>query len=137
MTPPGIINPDEVIAQTQKTIQARRPLYEAAFVFHGGYARADILVPVSGDAWDLIEVKSTTSLKEEVHLPDVAFQAYVLTGSGIKLRKCFLAHINNEFVRHGAIDPRHFFTLEDVTKQVSVLSREVEEQLDTMQRVIG
>src|ERR1039458_2377369 len=34
---PGIIEPDEVIAETQKAIQARRPLYEAAFVFHGGY----------------------------------------------------------------------------------------------------
>ena len=134
---PGIINPDEVIAQTQKAIQKRQPLYEAAFLFNGGYARADILVPVSGGAWDLIEVKSTTSLKEEVHLPDIAFQAYVLASAGIKLRKCFLTHINNEFVRHGAIDPHQLFTLEDVTKQVSVLSREVEEQLDAMQRVIG
>jgi hypothetical protein len=134
---PGIINPDEVIAQTQKAIQARRPLYEAAFVFHGGYARTDILVPVAGDAWDLIEVKSTTKLKEEVHLPDIAFQAFVLAGAGIKIRKCFLAHINNEFVRHGAIDPQKFFTLEDVTRQVSGLSREVGEQLDALQRIIG
>src|SRR5664279_5066528 len=61
---PGIITPDEVIAATQKAIQTRRPLYEAAFVFHGGYARTDILVPVTGNAWDLIEVKSTTSLKD-------------------------------------------------------------------------
>ena len=134
---PGIINPDEVIAETQKAIQARRPLYEAAFVFHGGYARTDILVPVAGDAWDLIEVKSTTKLKEEVHLPDIAFQAFVLAGAGIKIRKCFLAHINNEFVRHGAIDPQKFFTLEDVTRQVSGLSREVGEQLDALQRIIG
>jgi hypothetical protein len=134
---PGIITPDEVIAQTQKAIQLRQPLYEAAFSYHGGYARTDILVPVTGNAWDLVEVKSTTSLKEEVHLPDIAFQAFVLTGAGIKLRKCFLAHINNEFVRHGPIDPQKFFTLEDVTRQVSVLSREVEEQIDAMQRVIG
>jgi hypothetical protein len=48
MVAPEIINPDEVIAQTQKAIQARRPLYEAAF-FHGGYARTDILVPVAGE----------------------------------------------------------------------------------------
>jgi len=134
---PGIINPQEVIAQTQDAIRKRQSLYEAAFVFHGGYARTDILVPVAGGAWDLIEVKSTTSLKEEVHLPDIAFQAFVLTGAGIKLRKCFLAHINNEFVRHGAIDPQKFFTLEDVTRQVSGLSREVGEQIDAMQRVIG
>src|ERR1039458_8595432 len=46
---PGIIDPDEVVAQTQKAIQKRRALYEAAFLFNGGYARADILVPASGD----------------------------------------------------------------------------------------
>jgi hypothetical protein len=94
-------------------------------------------VPVTGNAWDLVEVKSTTSLKEEVHLPDIAFQAFVLTGAGIKLRKCFLAHINNEFVRHGPVDPKKFFTLEDVTRPISTLSREIEEQIGAMQRVIG
>ena len=134
---PGIVNPDEVIPATQKAIQSRRPLYEAAFAFHGGYARADILVPVAGNAWDLVEVKSTTALKEEIHLPDLAFQAFVLTGAGIKLRKCFLAHINNQFVRHGPIDPQKFFALEDVTRPVSALSRDIEEQIDAMQRVIG
>jgi hypothetical protein len=134
---PGIIEPDKVVAETCKAIRQRRPLFEAAFVFHGGYARTDILVPVAGDAWDLIEGKSTTKLKEEVHLPDIAFQAFVLAGAGIKIRKCFLAHINNKFVRHGAIDPQKFFMLEDVTRQVSGLSREVGEQLDALQRIIG
>ena len=134
---PGIVNPSEVIAATQKAILSRRPLYEPAFSYHGGYARTDILVPVTGNAWDLVEVKSTTSLKEDVHLPDIAFQAFVLTGAGIKLRKCFLAHINNEFVRQGPIDPQKFFTLEDVTRQISALSRDIEEQIDAMQRVIS
>src|SRR5664279_4550946 len=44
----GIVNPSEVIAETQKAILSRRPLYEAAFSYHGGYARADILVPAAG-----------------------------------------------------------------------------------------
>jgi len=114
---PGIITPDDVIAQTHDAIRKRQPLYEAAFSYHGGYARVDILVPVVGGAWDLVEVKSTTSFKKEVHLPDITFQAFVLTGAGIKLRKCFLAHINNEFVRDGAIHPKKFFSLEDVTSQ--------------------
>ena len=133
----GIINPQEVIAQTQDVIRKRQPLYEAAFSYYGGYARVDILVPVAGNTWDLVEVKSSTGLKEEVHLPDIAFQAFVLTGAGIKLRKCFLAHINGEFVRHGPIDSQKFFTIEDVTKPVSALSRDIEEQIEAMQRVIG
>ena len=134
---PGIINPQEVIAQTQAAISKRVPLYEAAFSYHGGYARADILVPVADDAWDLVEVKSTTSLKDDVHLPDIAFQAFVLNGAGIKLRKCFLAHINNEFVRQGLIDPQKFFTLADVTQPVSAMTGAIANQIDAMQRVIG
>ena len=134
---PGIVNPSEVIAATQKAILLRQPLYEAAFSYHGGYARTDILAPVAANSWDLVEVKSTTCLKEEVHQPDIAFQAFVLTGAGIKLRKCFLAHINNEFVRQSPIDPQKFFILEDVTKPVSGLSRDIENQIDAMQRVIG
>jgi hypothetical protein len=40
-----------------------------AFSYHGVYARADILAPAAGNAWDLVEVKYTTGLKEDVHLP--------------------------------------------------------------------
>ena len=128
---------DGAIRRTKEALKQRRPIYEATFSFGGGYARADILLPADGGAWDLVEVKSTTSLKEEVHLPDIAFQAFVLTGAGIRLRKCFLAHLNHEFVRHGPLDPQKFFTLAEVTQPVSALSREVEEQIDAMQRVIG
>ena len=134
---PGIITPSVVVAETQKAIQQRTPLYEAAFAFRGGYARADILVPVADGAWDLVEVKSTTQLKEDVHLPDLAFQSFVLSGAGITIRKCFLAHINNKFLRHGPVDPKEFFTLEDVTEPVSALSRDIGGQIAAMQRVIG
>ena len=128
---------DAAIRLTQDALKQRRPIYEATFSFGGGYARADILVPVAGGTLDLVEVKSTTGLKEDVHLPDIAFQAFVLTGAGIKLRKCFLAHINNEFVRHGPIDPKKFFTLAEVTQPVSTISRDIADQIATMQRVIG
>jgi len=128
---------DGAIRRTTEALNQRRPIYEATFSFGGGYARADILVPVADDAWNLVEVKSTTSLKEEVHLPDIAFQAFVLTGAGIKLRQCFLAHINNEFVRQGPIDPQKFFTLADVTQPVSAMTGDIADQINAMQRVIG
>ena len=143
MYPDGIlINVDPgdfagAIRLTKENLRARRPLFEAALTADGGYARADILNPAGVDAWDLIEVKSTTSLKADVHLPDLAFQAHVLAEAGVKLRKCFLAHINNQFVRHGPIDPQQFFTLADVTKPVAVLRRDVAGQLAAMQLVIA
>ena len=55
----------------------RKPLFEAAFSANGCYARVDILNPVKGDAWDIIEVKSSTSVGgcQSCH---IAFQTRVL-----------------------------------------------------------
>jgi len=82
----GIDDFDEILAASKQGRQATRPLYEAAFAFNGGYARADILNPVGNDQWDLIEVKSTTTVKD-IHLHDLAFQAYVFNGAGLKIRR--------------------------------------------------
>jgi hypothetical protein len=128
---------DQVLALSKQHLARRVPLFEAGFTHDGGFARVDVLNPVGKNEWNIVEVKSTTELKEEVHLPDIAFQAHVLTGAGVKIRNCFLAHINGDFVRRGAIDPHKFFTLEDVTTLVSALSCEVETKLVEMQHTIG
>jgi hypothetical protein len=73
---------------------------------------------------------------KDVHVPDLAFQAWVFTGAGIKIRRCFLCHINNQFIRHGEIDPKEFFTLRDVTAEVSEFSRDLEEQVSQMGNII-
>ena len=41
----------------------------------GAYARADILNPVGRSQWDIIEVKSSTEVKD-VYVPDLALQWY-------------------------------------------------------------
>ncbi len=123
------------IELTRKHLPSRRPIFEATFSANGGFAKADILNPVGKDEWEIIEVKSTTSLKD-VHIPDLAFQAWVFTEAGIKIRRCVLCHINNQFIRHGEIDPKEFFTLRDVTAEVAELSRDVEEQIGQMGKVI-
>ena len=123
------------IQLTQKHILSRRPIFEATLSANGGYARADILNPVGKNEWDIIEVKSTTSLKD-AHIPDLAFQTWVFTEAGIKIRRCFLCHINNQFVRHGEIDPKEFFTLRDVTAEVSAYSTEIEDKISNMGKTI-
>ncbi len=49
------------------------PLYEATFTFEGIRVRVDVLVQSDNGAFDLVEVKSSTSVKPE-HVPDVAIQ---------------------------------------------------------------
>ena len=131
----GVRDLDETIRLSQMAIKLRKPLFESAFSANGGYCRTDILRPAPGNAWDLIEVKSSTSVKD-VHLDDLAFQTWVLTGAGLKIRRSYLCHINSDFVRQGEIDPKQFFTLEDVTTPIAELSKSVAGKLDEMFKVI-
>lgn len=90
-------------------------LYEAAVNFESIRARFDILVRKDGQVFDLVEVKSTTKVKEE-HFTDVAVQLYAAEGSGITIDKAYLMHINNTYVYHGGEhDLEQLFTLADVT----------------------
>src|ERR1017187_7419999 len=84
----GVLDLDETIRLTRERLKLRKPLFEAAFSAGGGYCRTDILRPASKNAWDIIEVKSTTSLKD-VHLEDLAFQTQVLGSTGLKIRDCY------------------------------------------------
>jgi hypothetical protein len=120
-----------ILAASKQALKHRRPLYEAAFSYQGGYARVDILNPVDDDAWDIVEVKSSTSVKD-VHIFDLAFQAFVYAGAGLKIRRCFLLLINSDYVRHGEIDPSELFQQQDVTDQVSAMSRQIEKRLEEM-----
>jgi hypothetical protein len=120
--------------QAEKSLEAaklRKPLFEAGFVYKQAYALADILNPVAKNAWDLIEVKSSSGVKDEYY-SDVAFQKYVYEGAGLKIRKCYLMYINNQYVRKGKIDPKRLFATEDVTKQCDDLIPEIEADIADM-----
>jgi hypothetical protein len=126
---------DNALTSTKQALKLRRPLFEAAFAANGGYCRVDILKPAPDGAWDIIEVKSTTSLKD-IHVLDLAFQTWVLTMAGLKIRRCVLMHIDGDFVRSGPVDPMKFFTVVDLTGQVSKLTQKIEGSLDDMAKVI-
>jgi hypothetical protein len=74
------------VQQSLETTKSRKPLFDPGFVYNGGFARADILNPVWENAWDVVEVKSITQVKD-VNLPDLAFHAFVYNGAGLKLLK--------------------------------------------------
>ena len=122
---------DQVLKQSLEAAKAGKPLFEAGFAYGGGFARVDILNPVSKDAWDIIEVKSSTEAKD-VNLLDLAFQAFVYKGAGLRIRRCCLMLVNRDYVRRGQVDAKKFFKVVDVTKDVSGLSREIKPQLEDM-----
>lgn len=126
---PGINDYEKNIEETQKVFSLRKPLFEAAFKYKNAYARVDILNPIGKDKWDIIEVKSSTQVKD-VNLHDLALQWYTYSGAGIKLNKCFIMYIKNKYVRNGDIDLSKFLVKEDVTDSVLELVSLVERNLE-------
>ncbi|MFA4844009.1 MAG: DUF2779 domain-containing protein [Candidatus Margulisiibacteriota bacterium] len=129
-------SPEKHSERSLAALKLRQPLFEAGFLFGQAYALADILVPVEDDAWDIVEVKSSTGIKDE-HYRDAAFQRYTYAGAGLKIRRSYLMHINKEFVKKGEIDPKRFFTKEDVTDETLELLPGIAGQIATMAATIG
>jgi hypothetical protein len=132
----GFMDPEEVKRASQLALRARKPLFEPGFTFEGTFARADVLTPATNGSWDLYEVKGVTEPKE-IHFEDVAFQTYVYTGAGLQLRRCFLLHLNRDYVRHGDLEPQRLFVRKDCTREVAELWRTIEDRVAAMRGAIG
>ncbi|MFC2033414.1 DUF2779 domain-containing protein [Chloroflexota bacterium] len=123
------------IYRTKDLLQERKPLFEAGILAGKLYSRVDVLSPASEEEWDIVEVKSSTSVKD-VHINDVAFQRYCCNQCGLNIRKCHLALINNQYVREGEIDPKGLFNIHDVTDQVEDASVGIQDRIDDIIEVI-
>lgn len=116
---------EAAIDETGRLLEKRpgMPIFEATFAAERVLVRADILKP-RRDGFDLIEVKSTTSVKPHYY-DDCAVQAWVLERAGLTIKDIRLCHIDREFVYPGGGDYRGLFHLEDVTKEVRERIRSV------------
>ncbi|MEK6935757.1 MAG: DUF2779 domain-containing protein [Nanoarchaeota archaeon] len=122
------------LEQTKGLLKENKPLFEPAFMIDRLYSRADVLVPVK-EGWDIVEVKSSTEVKD-VNIQDVAFQKYVYEKAGLKINKCFLLHINNQYVRQGEISVSELFTKQDISTEVAEEIKLVPERVREMLKII-
>jgi hypothetical protein len=122
---------EKTLEESLRALQFRKPLFEAGFRYKDAFARADVLNPIEKDNWDIVEVKSSTEVKD-INLNDVALQRYVYEGAGLKIRKCWIYYINNQYVRKGDVEPVKLFSKEEITKEVDKLLPSVEKNLRKM-----
>src|SRR3989344_8498141 len=132
------IVPIENDKKSRGLLEKRKPLFEAGFIHKDEkcYARADIIVPVEKDKWDIYEVKSSTEVKED-YIQDIAFQKYCYESTGLKIRNCFVIHINNQYVRQEEIEPKEFFVIAPVSDEVETEIENVEDNIDKLFKVIA
>jgi predicted RecB family nuclease len=112
-------------------------IFEGAFEHRGVFARVDILHRRRDQSWRLIEVKSTTDVKDH-HLDDVAIQHRVVSRSGVDLAASCLAHVSREYVYEGGpIEVHRFLKIKNLTRQVERIQPEVSIQLRSEFRVLA
>ena len=107
-------------------------MYEAAFGHDDIRTRIDILTRNSVGSYDMIEIKSSTQVKEE-HIPDVGIQLYILNGSGIDIRRACLGFVNKKYVFSGGnYDLPQLICVEDITDKAHGIQSEIPQLLEEM-----
>jgi hypothetical protein len=123
---------DDKLAATRTALATGTPaIYEASFLAEDVFVAVDILARETG-GWRVIEVKSSTSVKEQ-HLPDAAIQVYVLRAAGLAVTGADVMVLNRACT---CPDFSNLFTRTDVTPVVDALladlPRRIREQLDAL-----
>lgn len=104
------------LKKTRELLAVHTPvIFEAAFEYKGCYARADVITYNElTQRWSVIEVKSTTKVKDE-HLDDVGLQVWIMANAGLPIEKISVMHLNTlcKFP-----DLNNLFTEHEVTEEL-------------------
>lgn len=125
---------DAAIEATLKTIEDKSidHIYEAAFLFEDIKIRVDILKNNHNGTFDIIEVKSSTKVKES-HLYDLSIQKYVLDNLGFKISQSKLMYINSDYVYDGkSYILNELFKIEDLSLEIAKLASNIKPTLQLM-----
>jgi len=124
------------ISRTKNWInEGVQTIYESAFSHSKVFAALDILhLTQNNERW-AIEVKSSTDIKD-YHITDASLQYWVMNKCSVVPDKFFIMHINNAYVKRGAINPNELFTLSDITEQVINKQAWVTEQLSYLHELL-
>ncbi len=123
--PDGSLDLSAMVEQTQRWMQEGvENICEASFALDGHYCAVDILRK-NGDGWDIYEVKSSSFPEEdgqetklEKYAPDIAYQKWLLTQCGVKVKGTYLVCLNSNYVRQGELNLQQLFVTIDMKELV-------------------
>ncbi|MBN2078394.1 MAG: DUF2779 domain-containing protein [Spirochaetes bacterium] len=125
----------ESLGRTKKLIEEGAPvIYEAAFQHERVLSIMDILTR-DASGWRAYEVKSSTSVTE-TYIMDASLQYHVITGSGLPLEDISIVHLNNAYVRRGALDASSLFTVQSVLSEARENRDLVRNEIEEMKQVL-
>ncbi len=125
----------EALTETQQAIaQGATCLFEATVAYKDLVVRCDILQRQDDNSWHLIEVKSSTKVKDE-HLWDVAIQVYVLSSAGFQIDRISLMYVNSQDCVYP--DLHNLLVTEEITEQVLPLLTAISQHHEQFRLVLA
>lgn len=133
---PGAVLIDVDIYRLQRAVEDTKRaidsgadvILEAAFCYEQCRVLSDVVKRQADGTWHLIEVKSSTEVKDE-HYPDLAYQKWVMERSGYPVSRCSIIHADKDGVWP---DVPSIFNQVDVTEAVNVAVQEVGDSVAAM-----
>ncbi len=111
----------ELEKDTKVIFQGRFISGQLTFIF-------DIIEKLDDGSFNLYEVKATTTAKDE-HYPDLSFQQLVMEQLGYTINNIYVVHLNNKYVRKGAINIKELSEITNVTDKVKALKPVTEDRV--------
>lgn len=130
----GLTHSEQLIKTQELIAGGTTTIYEATFSFDNVFVKVDILHQ-SERGWHIYEVKNSTGCKD-VYINDIAIQQYVVTGSGLRIMRACLIHVNKTDVHHDDNKVEKRFSILDVTEKVMVRETDVPIQLIAMREAL-
>jgi hypothetical protein len=125
-----------VFDATAEALTRRTPIFEAAFTTGDALTLADVLLPVGQRQWRMVEVKSSTSVKD-AQREDLAIQTHIATKAGVKLKSMALAHIDSSWTYPGDDNYTGLLVEEDLTEETRERQVEVQGWIDAAQTIVA
>ncbi len=118
--------------KTKKHLKDKTPvLFQPVFLKDSFLAAADVLkYNPETDTYSIFEIKSTNKIDKKIHYHDLAFQVNLLRKCDLKVDSVNLIHLNSEYVRNGELNTNLLFKIEDVTREVEELCKEVSLEME-------
>ena len=125
-------DPDKgkMVSDTRRLInegKEDRTIAEASFYWDGLFCSVDLL-RLHGNECSIVEVKSSTGVRD-IYVDDLAFQYYVLSKCGMKVKNASLMYIDSSYERHGELELDKLFAVMDYTDVVRDKMQEVEDNI--------
>ena len=109
-------------------------IFEAGFRYQDTEVFVDILQR-DGSSWNLIEVKSSSSVKDE-YIDDVTVQYMVLSNAGIAINRIELMYLNKNFIYQGNENYHGLFIREEISERVIHHTRFISDEIERLKQNI-